>query len=152
MTNVTSMYYATTYIFPGPPVLIYPFQSDLFYWVFIPLIQQELDLFRDYWNNHKIRKQALKSMPSGHIPADALRHPILFQGCKCRIRVPESAQAEMRNILTENVGPREAHLSWYSADFHLKALAAYETLGSPQLSLANAWEVFTELDNQLLAL
>ncbi len=83
-------------------------------------------------------------MPSGHIPADALRHPSLFRGHQCLIQtVPEDAQTEMRNILIEGVGPWEAHLAWYSADFHLKASAAYQALGSPQLSLANAWEVFT---------
>lgn len=123
--------------------------SELFYWVFIPLIQQELDNFREYWNNHKIRKQLTKAMPSGHIPADALRHSSLFQGRNCLIRIPEDAQTEMRNILAEAVGLRERHLSWYSADFHSEASSAYQALGSPHLSLTNAWEVFTELVHQL---
>lgn len=91
----------------------------------------------------------MKAMPSGHIPADALRHPSLFQGRNCRVRIPEEAQTEMRTILAEAVGLREEHMSWYSADFHFEASSAYNALGSPHLSLRNAWEVFTELVHQL---
>lgn len=88
-------------------------------------------------------------MPSGHIPADALQNPDLFQGQDCRIQIPEDAQIEMRNILAEAVGPREEHLSWYSAGFHSEASSAFEALGSPNISLNNAWEIFTELVHQL---
>ncbi|KAF9450494.1 hypothetical protein P691DRAFT_846664 [Macrolepiota fuliginosa MF-IS2] len=55
-----------------------PMHHNLFYWIFIPLIQEELNWFHDYWNNHRIRKQAHKTIPSSHSPADALCHPSLF--------------------------------------------------------------------------
>ncbi|KAF9440549.1 hypothetical protein P691DRAFT_793250 [Macrolepiota fuliginosa MF-IS2] len=115
---------------------------DLFYWIFVPLIQQELDKFVMYWNNHKIRKQKDKMMPSSHIPDDALHHPSLHGGEPCLIQVPQDAQAELRTILSEEVGRRDVHFSWYSEDFHAYASAVYETLGSPQLSLTNAWNIF----------
>ncbi|KAF9440661.1 hypothetical protein P691DRAFT_767413 [Macrolepiota fuliginosa MF-IS2] len=94
-----------------------PLHHDLFYWIFVPLIQQELDWFRDYWNNHKIHKQANKEMISGHSPDDALHHPSLFHGTSCLVCIPEDAQAEMWNILDKEVGQRDEHLSWYSTEF-----------------------------------
>lgn len=115
----------------------------------MPLIQQELDKFRDYWNNHKIRKQAQKLMPSGHIPTDALCYPILFGGRSCLICVPEEAQMDMHNILTEEVGQCDKHLSWYSEDFHQEASVAYGAIGSPQLSLGSAWEIFTMMAEKM---
>ncbi|KAJ7877573.1 hypothetical protein B0H14DRAFT_2342283, partial [Mycena olivaceomarginata] len=48
------------------------FHKDLFNWIFPPLVQAELDEFRTYWNQHRIRSQAEKNMPSGHVPADLI--------------------------------------------------------------------------------
>jgi hypothetical protein len=50
----------------------------LFYWIFIPLLQAQLDAFRIYWNHHRVHSQKDKNMPSGHIPADAFNHPQNF--------------------------------------------------------------------------
>ncbi|KAJ6533913.1 hypothetical protein DFH09DRAFT_932519 [Mycena vulgaris] len=52
------------------------FHLSLFYWIFVPLLQAELDEFRLYWNHHRVRTQPDKNMPSGHVPYDALDHPL----------------------------------------------------------------------------
>jgi hypothetical protein len=123
--------------------------SELFYWVFVSLIQIELDEFRIWWNQHRVRFQADKNMPSGHIPDDALEHPQFHGGLKCLIPVPKEALDEIRSYLTEEVGPREAHLSWYSYEFSASAQDAYEAVGSPEISLNTAWDVFYDISNIL---
>lgn len=90
-------------------------------------------------------------MPSGHIPADALRHPHLqlHKGRSCLIQIPEEALTEMRTVLSEEVGERSEHLSWYTQEFGDIALAQYKALGSPLISLANAWEIFTAMAHSM---
>ncbi|KAJ7123737.1 hypothetical protein C8R44DRAFT_840569 [Mycena epipterygia] len=121
------------------------FHRDLFNWIFPPLVQAELDDFRTYWNQHKIRPQADKNMPSGHVPADALEHPELYGGINCFIRVPLDTIKELRAFLTEEVGPREQHLSWVSDDFAKIAEEVHQSLGSPKVTLENSWEIFKHM-------
>ncbi|KAJ7815603.1 hypothetical protein B0H13DRAFT_1532784, partial [Mycena leptocephala] len=87
---------------------------DLVNWIFPPLIQSQLNDFRTYRNQHIIRTQSEKDMPSGHAPADALKHPALSGGIDCSIRVPKEAIQEFRDALTEEVGPGESFLAWVS--------------------------------------
>jgi hypothetical protein len=117
----------------------------LFYWIFIPLLQVQLDAFRIYWNHHRVRSQKDKNMPSGHVPADAFNHPQNFGGLDCRIPIPKAAVDEMRRILAEEVGPRENHLSWFSAEFAALAENIYTQIGKPTLSLDTAWDVFQKM-------
>jgi hypothetical protein len=51
--------------------------------------------------------------------------------------------------LTEVVGPREAHLSWYTDTFAKMAQAAYQTIGELAYTLDNAWSTFGALSNVL---
>ncbi|KAJ7312478.1 hypothetical protein DFH08DRAFT_717654 [Mycena albidolilacea] len=121
------------------------FHLPLFYWIFIPLLQAQLDAFRIYWNHHRVRSQKDKNMPSGHVPADAFNHPQNFGGLDCRIPIPKAAVDEMRRILAEEVGPRENHLSWFSAEFAALAENIYTQIGKPTLSLDTAWDVFQKM-------
>ncbi|TFK17581.1 hypothetical protein FA15DRAFT_661343, partial [Coprinopsis marcescibilis] len=75
-----------------------PYHTSLFYWVFVPLVQQALDNFRDYWNYHRVRKQKNKLMPSGHIPADAFFNPEKYDihAKNYLIPMPEEMQALTR--------------------------------------------------------
>ncbi|KAJ6531357.1 hypothetical protein DFH09DRAFT_1093216 [Mycena vulgaris] len=106
---------------------IVEFHLLLFYWIFVPLLQAELDEFRRFWNHHRVRSQLEKNMPSGHVPYNALDHPQNYGGFDHRIPVPQEAVDDLRKMVTENVGPREDHLSW---------------IGKPELSLSTAWDGF----------
>ncbi|KAF7345954.1 hypothetical protein MVEN_01617900 [Mycena venus] len=121
------------------------FHLPLFYWVFVPLLQAELDEFRLWWNHHQVRTQVDKNMPSGHVPLDALEHPQNYGGIDCRIPVPEECVNDLRQMITDDVGPREAHLSWYTRDFGELAQVIYEQIGKPDLSLDTAWDVFRHM-------
>ena len=73
----------------------------------------------------------------------------MFGGLRCHIPIPEEAINELRVHLTEVVGPREAHLSWYTDAFAEMAQAAYQTIGEPAHTLDNAWSIFDALSNVL---
>ncbi|KAJ7021426.1 hypothetical protein C8F04DRAFT_1241391 [Mycena alexandri] len=115
-----------------------------FYWIFVPLLQAELEEFRIWWNHHRVRPQKEKNMPSGHVPADAFDHPQNFGGLDCLIEVPQTAVDDLRSMMTEEVGPKDAHLSWFTADFDELAENIYEQIGKPPSTLETAWGVCHE--------
>ncbi|KAJ7790053.1 hypothetical protein B0H14DRAFT_2396770, partial [Mycena olivaceomarginata] len=125
------------------------FHKDLFNWIFPSLIQAELDEFRIYWNQHRIRPQAEKNMPSGHVPADILEHPEIYGGISCFIAVPLDTVDDLRSILTEEVGPRDEHLEWVSEKFQNVAEAVHESMGSPKIMLENSWKVFSQMSARI---
>ncbi|KAJ7884218.1 hypothetical protein B0H13DRAFT_2235367 [Mycena leptocephala] len=110
-----------------------PFHRELFNWIFPPLVQAQLDEFRTYWNQHTIHSQPEKEMLSG-------------------IRVPKEALQELRNALTEEVGPREAHLSWVTPDFNQIATDIFQTLTFSEITFENSWDVFSEMSHRLEAM
>ncbi|KAJ7690478.1 hypothetical protein B0H17DRAFT_936005, partial [Mycena rosella] len=63
------------------------FHVLLFYWIFVPLIQHELDEFCAWWNSHRVRLQPDKNMSSGHVPAYVFEHASHVGGIECRIRI-----------------------------------------------------------------
>jgi hypothetical protein len=134
---------------PFIPHLLLRQLSDLFYWIFVPLIQAELDDFQTWWNQHRIRSQPSKNMPSGHVPAHALRHPEQFAGLNCLIQVPTEAVQELRKILEEDVGSYEDNMSWFSEDFRQLAENTFAELSHPAITLDNAWKVFQSMSNAI---
>ncbi|KAK7001159.1 hypothetical protein R3P38DRAFT_2559437 [Favolaschia claudopus] len=101
--------------------------------------------------DHRVRFQHDKNMPSGHIPAHAFEHPTHFAGVDCRIRVPQAAVDELREYLTEDVGPRDSHLRWPGLTLELEQTVqtAWEDIGSPKISMESAWDVFRMISNVL---
>jgi len=83
-------------------------------------------------------------MPSGHVPMNAFQNPAEFFGTQCKIPVPLEAVQEMRALVVEETGPRE---DWIGVDFRKSVDDAYSQLGSPVITLENAWEIFTALSN-----
>lgn len=88
-------------------------------------------------------------MPSGHAPADALDHPGLFGGLDCGIRVPKEALRELREALTEEVGPRESLLAWVSPEFDQMAHDVFKTLNISKITVENSWDVFSEMSRKI---
>ena len=131
------------------PRVTYMLFRDLFCWVFPPLVQAKLDEFKVYWNNHRIRKQKNKAMPSGHVPMNAFCNPAEFLGVQCKISIPSEAVQEMRALVVEETGVRE---QWIGDNFAKIAAEAYMQIGSPGLTLENAWEVFTAMSDFIRAL
>ncbi|KAF7329564.1 hypothetical protein MKEN_00219300 [Mycena kentingensis (nom. inval.)] len=128
-----------------------PVHEPLFYWVFAPVIQLELDNFMVWWNNHRVRHQHEKIMPSGHVPSHAMQFPELFGALDCRIKVPREAVALLREQLTEEEGSREQFQSWpgLTAEFNILATEVYENIGAPELNLESSWDVFTVMAEKM---
>ncbi|KAJ7025817.1 hypothetical protein C8F04DRAFT_1298905, partial [Mycena alexandri] len=124
-----------------------PWHEPLFYWIFAPLIQAELDNFKLWWNHHRVRHQHEKILPSGHVPAHALEFPELFGALDCRITIPQEAINNLREQLTEEEGPREDYQTWpgLTPEFSVYAVDVYSRIGQPELNLAHGWDVFVEM-------
>ncbi|KAJ7194877.1 hypothetical protein GGX14DRAFT_678051 [Mycena pura] len=124
-----------------------PLHEPLFYWIFAPLIQAELDEFAEWWNNHRVRHQHEKIMPSGHVPAHAMQYPELFDALDCQIKVPQQAVDMLCEELTREEGPVSQFQAWpgLTAEFDERASAAYEEIGAPSLTMAKAWDVFVNM-------
>ncbi len=108
-----------------------------------------MDDFTDWWNHHRVRLQDDKDMPSGHTPSYVMDNPNQFSGINCQIAVPPEAVEILRDYLTEAVGGREKHLAWVSDAFNDAARQAYEAVGSPKLTVFNAWDVFDRMTKVL---
>ncbi|KAF8530930.1 hypothetical protein JB92DRAFT_2854324 [Gautieria morchelliformis] len=92
---------------------------EVFYWLLPPLVQEQLDLYRDYWNSHRIRKQKGKNGASGVTPRQAFH-------------IPTSAQPDAHDY-SVRVDP---------GMFQVEADHAWINLGSPEATLATTWDVF----------
>ena len=56
---------------------------NLLSYVYIPVLQKELDVFRvSVWNNHRVRKQKGKELPTG-VPEHIYHCPDQYGGEKC---------------------------------------------------------------------
>ena len=71
-------------------------------YVYIPVIQKELDVFCvSVWNSHRIRKQKKKELPVG-VPERIYTCPGKYDGEKCDFAVTEEQLrevAELANVL-----------------------------------------------------
>ncbi|KAJ7617958.1 hypothetical protein FB45DRAFT_872402 [Roridomyces roridus] len=124
-----------------------PLHEPLFYWIFSPLIQRELDDFADWWNNHRVRHQHDKIMPSGHVPSHAMEYPELFGALDCRIKVPQVAIDALRDQISGEEGPKSQFQSWpgLTAEFDVYACRVYEEIGEPTLTMETGWDVFVNM-------
>ena len=68
-------------------------------YVYIPVVQKELDVFRvSVWNNHRVRKQKDKELPSG-VPEHIYTCPEQHGGEKCGIPVTSSNYKKWQSFL-----------------------------------------------------
>jgi len=71
-------------------------------------------------------------------------NPAKFLGIQCKIPVPPEAAQEMCTLVVEETSPREC---WIGDDFAKIMDNIYIQIGSPGLTLENAWEVFTTISD-----
>ncbi|KAJ7160845.1 hypothetical protein C8R46DRAFT_1223186 [Mycena filopes] len=116
----------------------------IFYWLWVPIIQAGLDTYRNYWNNHKITKSSKKINPSGACPNNMFLNPtsVDLLGQQCHITVNPDTVARLRDAYGGQKARDKAY-RFVSEEFQFNAELIHESLGSPELSLANGWKVFT---------
>ncbi|KAJ7456355.1 hypothetical protein B0H11DRAFT_1739290, partial [Mycena galericulata] len=117
-----------------------------FYWLWVPLIQNGLDDYREYWNNHTLKGSKGKLNGSGSSPYNMLNNPtaVVATARDCSIRVnPESVYR-----LRQAYGGEEARakaFQFVSREFTAEADAVYVDLGCPKITLPTAWAVFQQV-------
>lgn len=104
------------------------------------MIQAELDDFRRTSNDHKVRSDNVKVLPSGVSPnvAFALFHKYGGENC-----LQQVDPAIVQNLMEEIGG--EALIQFVTPEYAAKAQAAYDTLHITSLTLENIWSVFSSL-------
>ncbi|KAJ6447620.1 hypothetical protein DFH09DRAFT_966116, partial [Mycena vulgaris] len=77
-----------------------------FYWLWVPLIQEGLNNFREYWNNHRLQKSRGKLNASRFSPLNMLINPtsVVATARDCSINV----NPEIVYRLREAYGGQEA--------------------------------------------
>ncbi|KAI0739762.1 hypothetical protein C8Q80DRAFT_1274789 [Daedaleopsis nitida] len=115
----------------------------VFNWLWPPLLQEHLDLFREYWNNHRIRTQSDKALPSGTSPRHMVLAPEAVRATAkdCSIKVRMELVHELREELNPEISRNEAY-AFVDDEFQAMADAVYIAMGSPAITLSNAWDVF----------
>lgn len=124
------------------------YNSQLFYWIWPPVIQTELDQYRNSWNNHTVRSQKNKQMPSGSTPQNFLTLPENYGGQYCAIPVDRAFIQQLRERIPVS---REEAMRWVSDEFAALAGDVYDEIGSPVISLTTAWTVFQQMEPLLRA-
>jgi hypothetical protein len=85
------------------PYLIY--YKDLLAYVYIPVVQRELDVFQEcVWNNHRTRTQKGKELPAG-VPEHIFHFTEKYGGEQCGIDITKEQLleiAELSNVIMED--------------------------------------------------
>ncbi|KAJ6580815.1 hypothetical protein B0H19DRAFT_485421 [Mycena capillaripes] len=126
---------------------------NVFYWLWVPIIQQGLDTYREYWNNHTITKSKGKKNPSGSCPNNMFLNPtsVRLMARDCHIKVDPQRVAELREAYGGQAA-REKAYRFVSEEFKFNAELIHINLGSPPLTLTNGWNVFKMMVNRVEAL
>ncbi|KAK6981741.1 hypothetical protein R3P38DRAFT_2745736, partial [Favolaschia claudopus] len=115
---------------------------NLFKWLWPKIVQLCLDDFVDYWNNHRIRSQKDKILPSGVSPNYIFDFPERFGLVKFGKQAPQDKIDALRRNIPKS---REECYQWVSDEFDMMAFGAYEQIGSPEMKLAEGWTIFCRI-------
>ncbi|KAJ7234572.1 hypothetical protein C8J57DRAFT_1439511 [Mycena rebaudengoi] len=113
-----------------------------FHWLWFRIVQNAVNQFVRYWNTHKTRKQISKYLPSGVAPEEVFQHPENFGLRPAGIPADLNVVRELRNTLPKS---REDCFHRVLLDFDLRPVAAYESLGSPELTISTGWTVYRRI-------
>jgi hypothetical protein len=118
----------------------------LFYWVWVPLVQDHLDKFRGYYNSHDVRSQQGKKAPTGVSPnmLDLMPEQYDPEARDCRVKVKPEWVTQERDRLG-GMEARAQLLEWYPLFFGDICQDIWESIGRPTLQLNNGWRVFTAI-------
>ncbi|KAJ7136217.1 hypothetical protein C8R46DRAFT_614344 [Mycena filopes] len=124
-----------------------------FYWIWVPFIQYRLDMFREYWNNHRIQRSKLKKNSSGHSPKTMMLNPKAgrITARDCSISVCPQLHNDLREIYG-GVNARENAYRFVSQEFQSAADDVYWQMGRPEITLDSIWSIFSEVASRLEAM
>ncbi|KAJ2922646.1 hypothetical protein H1R20_g14435, partial [Candolleomyces eurysporus] len=116
-----------------------PVHKHLFLWLWPKIVQNIINGFVQYWNNHIIRTQRAKENMSGSTPTHGFICPAL-PAKDVGIRVDQAVLDALRDEIPTS---RAESTRWVSDNF---AAAVYEFIGSPALdNMSKGWAIFTTM-------
>ena len=129
------------------------FIRNVFNWLWPPLLQERLDEYREYWNNHTVRRQKDKDLPSWTSPIHIWTCPTHVRPTArdCRINVRPDLVHQLRSEIGGEEARRQAY-QFATPEFQAEADGVYADLGSPRITLATAWTVFLTIVDVLRTL
>ncbi|KAG0708133.1 hypothetical protein DFH29DRAFT_979469 [Suillus ampliporus] len=93
-------------------------QYDMVQWLWLKLIQQELNQLQEQFNNHRVRKDSAKKLPS-------VDHEVVKQ-------------------LMESIGGKDL-VRFISVEYKNHAETVFANLGFKELSFHNVWNIFSAM-------
>lgn len=115
------------------------FHISLRNWIWFPLMQRSLDNFVYQQNNHRIRRQKEKILPSGGTAEEFYRHPDRYGGEQCGVSVDVPF---VKGILDDMLVTNGHLLRVVDDEFTTLADRTYVLIGSPEITEQTAWPVF----------
>lgn len=101
------------------------------------MIQKELDTLKARFNNHVVRLDRSKLIPSGVAPSVALS---LYEDYGAENHL-EPVDRDIIHQLMEELGGEEL-IQFVTAEYSAKAQVIFDSLGIQDLTLQNIWHVF----------
>ncbi|KAI0666123.1 hypothetical protein C8Q78DRAFT_1072612 [Trametes maxima] len=114
----------------------------LFYYLFIPYLQGELDVFRERYNSTKKRRDKHKILPHGQ-PALIFQHPQEYGWEDFKILVEPEKVAEVRERYS--APPDDPVFQLVPPAFEQLASEIYTSMGKPSISHESIWTVYVEM-------
>ncbi|OSC99554.1 hypothetical protein PYCCODRAFT_1372866 [Trametes coccinea BRFM310] len=114
----------------------------LFFYLFIPYLQQELDVFRDRYNTSKKRRDRNKILPHG--PPTLIFHNASAYGWNdFKVNIQPNHVSEVRQLYS---APADDPLfQLVPPAFQATVDQLYEALGSPPVAFESIWTIYVEL-------
>ena len=116
------------------------FFSELVQWLWPTLIQQELDQLKAHLNNHVVRYDAKKKLPSGMSANTAYSLYAENGGEWCL----QDVDREIIQHLKVEIGG-EGLLRFVSVEYEVHAKKVFESLDYGKILLQNVWSVFADM-------
>ncbi|KZT56061.1 hypothetical protein CALCODRAFT_413280, partial [Calocera cornea HHB12733] len=118
-----------------------PLHLLVFYWLFIPYLQSEIDCWVHSLNYSSKRRDKNKILPQGR-PQLIFEHATRFGTLDFGVKVDHAAIAALQPVYAPQDTP---HLELVPPGFAIIADALYDELGRPAVAWGNIWDVFRTL-------
>ncbi|KZT61204.1 hypothetical protein CALCODRAFT_412994, partial [Calocera cornea HHB12733] len=115
-----------------------PTHRYVFWWVFVPFLQAELDKWRDRHNNNRKRADRTKILPHG-APNLIFQCPEYFGEAQFHVQVEANALSEVQRLYTPS---EDSMLELVPAELQPVFDAAFEELGEPSIDHQTVWTVY----------
>lgn len=116
------------------------YSSDLVQWLWPKLIQQQLDTLKHRFNDHRVRFDRNKKLPSGVSPNIAYTLHKKYGG---ENYLQPVNTAIVRELMVELGG--EELIQFVSPEYAVCAQGVYDRLNIGELTLENIWFVYSEM-------